>query len=44
MKHVDAVSGNFVMMVTRTQGDVTAKIAAAQSGDERLQILKSLVD
>ncbi|KAF8787438.1 hypothetical protein HNY73_009036 [Argiope bruennichi] len=43
-KQVDALSRNAVCMVTRSQSKITSKIATAQEADERMQLLKTLVE
>ncbi|GBM38092.1 hypothetical protein AVEN_40968-1 [Araneus ventricosus] len=44
MRHIDALSRNAVCMVTRSQSEITRKIAAAQEADERIHLLKTLVE
>jgi len=44
MKHVDALSRNTVLMITRSQEEVTAKIAAAQNEDDYVATIKKLID
>ncbi|GBM68791.1 hypothetical protein AVEN_112863-1 [Araneus ventricosus] len=44
MRHADALSRNAVHMVTRSQSEITTKIATAQEVDERLHLLKTLVE
>ncbi|KAF8785430.1 hypothetical protein HNY73_010965 [Argiope bruennichi] len=43
-KQADALSRNAVCMVTRSQSKITSKIATAQEADERMQLLKTLVE
>ncbi|GBO45854.1 Pro-Pol polyprotein [Araneus ventricosus] len=44
MRHVDALSRNAVCMVTRSQSEITRKIATAQEADEHIHLLKTLVE
>lgn len=41
---MDALSRNAIVMVTRSQGEITTRIATTQNNDERLQFLKSFVE
>ncbi|GBN43865.1 Transposon Tf2-9 polyprotein [Araneus ventricosus] len=44
MRHVDALSRNAVCMVTRSQSEITRKIATAQEADEHIRLMKTLVE
>lgn len=44
MQHVDSLSRNSVMLVTRSYDELTAKIKLAQQGDEHIQALKKLIE
>ncbi|GBN44953.1 hypothetical protein AVEN_191538-1 [Araneus ventricosus] len=44
MRHVDALSRNAVCMVTRSQSEITRKIANAEEAVESIHLLKTLVE